>query len=68
MFYAGLLHSEYFLWKEMKAALLDLPDGVFIYVPFAKGNKWYLKDLTPVYKDDIPNELKVQLLLRGYSQ
>lgn len=59
VFYAGLLYSEEPAFSKMW--LLDLPDGAYVY--FTKPNEWYRKDLTPVLLEDVPKELRLQILL-----
>ena len=59
IFYAGLLYSEEPVFS--KTWLLDLPDGAYVY--FTKHKEWYRKDLTPVLLEDVPKELRLQILL-----
>ena len=63
IFYAGMVWGEY----EGTPKLYDLPDGIYIYYrdawPGNNGRQWFLKDLTPVLDSDVPNTLRVFLLL-----
>lgn len=59
VFYAGLLYGEY--THPIKAWLRELPNGAYIYFP--EDQEWRLNDLTPVLLEDVPKELRLQVLL-----
>jgi len=70
VYYAGLVYHEHLcINKDLPFSGMkrhDLPDGCYIRVPdgnFFSGNKWYLKDLTPVLIEDVPKELLLLDLL-----
>lgn len=65
VFYAGLVYGEF---EDAKSQwLYALPDGVYLYCREASGRqgdpKWLLKDLTPVLLEDVPKELRMNVLL-----
>ena len=64
VFYATLLYGIYPLERRSQF-LHEVPDGVYVYMPWDKDVCWYLKDLTPVLIEDVPKELRALVLLMG---
>jgi hypothetical protein len=64
IFFAGMLYDEV---DDMHRIRFDLPDGVYIYrrerYDNDKDRQWFLKDLTPILLDDVPQEYRTLLLL-----
>lgn len=65
LFYANLIYDK----METLRGLDSFPDGLIIYDsrPFwgVLDTQWHNKDLTPILLEDVPAELKLQVLLLG---
>ena len=59
VFYAGLLYGEY--EYPVKPWLHDLPNGAYIYATDHKD--WFHSDGTRAALEDVPKELRLQILL-----
>ena len=68
LFYAGMLYGEFASWPR-KHEIPEVYDGGWLYC--AKGDKWggylagrwYRCDGCPSLIDDVPKELRLQVLL-----
>ncbi len=62
VFYANLLYGEYPNQPYYKRSdeLRAIPAGCYLHYP---DGSWYMSDFTPVLLEDVPKELRLQILL-----